>query len=138
MGALSVFLKQNKKEKGNVKFAASSDFADEKGKPVEWEIRPLKSREADHIRNECTQVNNKGRKINVDGNRFNLMVAAKCTIFPNLNDKDLQDSYGVMGAEALLQELLDNDGDYQAYCKKVLEVSGYAESDEELVEEAKN
>ncbi len=138
MSALSVFLKQNKKEKSNIKYVASESFIDVDGKLVEWEIRPLKSKEADFIRNECTEINNKGRKVNVDGAKFNRMLAAKCTVFPNLNDKELQDSYGVMGAEALVQEMLDNDGEYQNYCKRVLEVSGYTESDEELVEEAKN
>ena len=64
-------------------------------------------------------------------------MAAACTVFPNLNDAELQDSYGVMGAEELITEMLDKDGEFQAYVKKCLEVSGY-ENNAELVEEAKN
>ncbi len=137
MSGLSVFLKTNKKERANVKFPASESFVDEKGKPVEWEIRAVKPKEADRIRTICTNVS-KGKTVSVDHAKFTLLMAAKATVFPNLDDKDLQDSYGVMGAEALLQELLDVDGEYQAYGKKVMEVSKYDQSDEELVEEAKN
>lgn len=138
MSNLNAFLKQNKKEKTTVKFAASKAFTDENGNPIEWEIRPLKSREADTIRSECSRINTKGKKVDIDTAKFNRMIAARCTVFPNLDDKELQDSYGVMGAEQLIQELLEDDGEYQLYCQKVLEVSGYQKSDEELVEEAKN
>lgn len=136
MSGLKAFLKQNKKTTDTIKYAASRSFVDEEGKPLEWEIRPLKSREADAIRKECMSLN--GKRAFVDSGKFNRMAAARCTVFPNLNDKELQDSYGVLGAEELIQELLDNDGEYQMYCKKVLELSGYDKADEELIEEAKN
>lgn len=138
MSGLSAFLRENKKENKNIKYRASNKFLDENGKPVEWEIRPLRSREADAIRTECTEVGAKGKKVSIDTAKFNRMVAARCTVFPNLNDRELQDSYEVMGSEELIQELLDNDGEYQMYCRKVLEVSGYDKSDADLVEEAKN
>lgn len=138
MSGLNAFFKKNKKEKEIVKYAASKDFVDEKGTVIEWEIRPLKSKEADKIRNECTTIEAKGKRVNVDNSKFNRMVAAACTVFPNLNDLELQDSYEVRGAEDLIQEMLDNDGEYQAYCKKILEISGYEMDDNELIKEAKN
>lgn len=138
MSGLNAFFKKNKKEKEIVKYAASKDFVDEKGTVIEWEIRPLKSKEADKIRNECTTIEAKGKRVSVDNGKFNRMVATVCTVFPNLNDPELQDSYGVLGAEDLIQEMLDNDGEYQAYCKKILEISGYEMDDNELIKEAKN
>jgi hypothetical protein len=138
MSQFKAFLKQNKEVKENIKIAASESFKDENGNIVEWEIRPLKTKEADYIRNECTSINQKGKKVDVDNAKFNRMIAAKCTVFPNLNDKELQDSYGVMSGEQLIIEMLDNDGEYQAYCQKILEISGYNKTDSQLVEEAKN
>lgn len=138
MSGLNAFFKKNKKEKEIVKYAATKDFVDEKGTVIEWEIRPLKSKEADKIRNECTTIEAKGKRVSVDNGKFNRMVATVCTVFPNLNDPELQDSYSVLGAEELIQEMLDNDGEYQAYCKKILEISGYEMDDNELIEEAKN
>ena len=39
-----------------------------------------------------------------------MMVAS--IVEPNLNDKTLQDSYGVMTPEDLLTEMIDNPGEY--------------------------
>lgn len=135
--ALAAFLKQNKKEVKNIKFPASQNFVDGKGKPIEWTLRPMTSKAAESIRKEC-QSFGKGGKVNVDSAKFNRKVAAYCTVEPNLHDAELQDSYGVMGAEDLIVEMLDNDGEYQAYVKKCLEISGYNQNDAELVDDAKN
>jgi hypothetical protein len=137
MSGLNAFLKQNKIEKENVKFAASDAFLDEDGKPIEWEIKPIKSKTAENIRAQCNTIV-KGNKVQTDNAKFNRMFSAACTVFPNLNDAELQDSYGVMSAEDLIQEMLDNDGEYQTYVKKCLEVSGYNTSNADLVEIAKN
>ena len=37
-----------------------------------------------------------------DANAYLAKVAVRCTVFPNLNDAELQQSYGVMGAEQLI------------------------------------
>jgi hypothetical protein len=136
MGGLNLFLKEHKIEEGNVKYAASVSFRDEDGKPIEWELKPLKTREAENIRAQCNEV--KGGKVKTDTAKFNRMVAAACTVYPNLKSSELQDSYGVMGAENLITEMLDNDGEYQRYVQKCLEVSRYNKSDMDLVDEAKN
>lgn len=137
MSGFEAFLKQNKKKTEHKKVAASTAFLDTEGKPLLWEIRPLSSREAERIRTECNSID-KGGRVHTDNARFNCMVAAKCTVYPNLNDKELQDSYGVMGAEELVHEMLDKDGEYQDYIQKILELSGYKDSDAELEKEAKN
>jgi hypothetical protein len=58
-------------------------------------------------------------------------------VFPNLNDAELQDSYGVKSADELLKKML-LPGEYSEYKAKVMEVNGYDMSMEELVDEAKN
>lgn len=137
MSGFEAFLKQNKKNTGTKKIAASKAFVDEKGKPVLWEIRPIKSKEASAIRSVTNKIGKNG-KINIDNEMFNRMAAVKATVYPNLNDAELQDSYGVKCAEDLIQELLDNDGEYQKYVQEIMKLSGYNVSDGELVEEAKN
>lgn len=47
-----------------------------------------------------------------DYNQYLGKLAAKCTVFPNRNDKELQDSYHVMGADLLLKAML-TAGKYQ-------------------------
>lgn len=138
MSNLVAFLKQNKKERENVKFVASKDFRDENGNPIEWEIRPLKSKEMENMRAQCTKVGNKGKNVDFDQTKFSRLYSSRATVFPDLNDVELQNSYGVMCAEDLIVEMLDIDGEYSAYTQKVLEVAGYNKSDEELREEVKN
>lgn len=137
MSKFEAFLKQNKKQDETVKFAASRSFLDADGNPLEWELRPLKSKEAASIRKLTNKIG-KGGKMTVDNDTFNRMAAAKATVFPDLNDKELQDSYGVMCAEDLIVEMLDKDGEFQEYVKQVMEISGYNISDTELVADAKN
>ena len=82
-------------------------------------------------------------KPNVFRNKINstkllqkMMVAS--VVFPNLNDKDLQDSYGVMTPEELITEMVDDPGEYNNFGKYLNELNGFNEGINEKVEEAKN
>ena len=139
MSGMNAFLKQNKKnEKENVFFAASTKFLDENGEPLKWEIKALSSKKAQQIRNECNNISKNGKSVTVDQAKWQRMMAAECTVYPNLRDAELQDSYGVFEPEDLIMELLDDDAEFQAYCAKCAEVCGYNKSDADLVDEAKN
>lgn len=142
MGDLSCFLSQNVIKVENVKFAVSRRFLDKNKKPVEWEICCITPEEDETLKKECTRrvpvVGKKGAFLpETDYSAYVAKLAARCTIFPNLNDKELQDSYGVMGAEALLKKML-TPGEYNDYLAKVQEVNGFDVSMEELVDDAKN
>ena len=140
MSELSYFFKENKKETKNTKYVASESFIDPKTKkPLEWEIRPLRSNEADTIRLECATFGKNGQRTGVDDARFNKVMAARCTVFPDLNDKELQNSYGVLDAPNLIEAMLDIDGEYQQYLAKITEISKYSvDGMNALVKEAKN
>ncbi|MNN89462.1 Phage XkdN-like protein [compost metagenome] len=57
--------------------------------------------------------------------------------FPDLKNAELQKSYGVMGAEALLHKML-LPGEYANLVQKVQELNGFDADMNELVEEVKN
>lgn len=142
MNNLSAFLKQNALENENVKFAASKRFVDESGKPVEWEICGITSEEDEDIRKACTRkVQVPGKKgqftPETDYNAYLGKLAARCTVYPNLNNAELQNSYGCMGADSLLKTML-KPGEYAEYLAKIQEVNGFDVTMEELVDEAKN
>ena len=143
MSDLSRFLKKNKKLKENVQYAVTKSLTDEKGQPLLWEIRPLTSKETNKLTDECTFQEQVPGKPNVFRNKINstkllqkMMVAS--VVFPNLNDKDLQDSYGVMTPEELITEIVDDPGEYKNYGKYINELNGFNEGINEKVEEAKN
>ena len=72
-----------------------------------------------------------------DYNLYLGKLASRCTAFPNLNDAELQNSYGVMGADALLKTML-LPGEYADYLAKIQEVNGFDVTFDEKVDEIKN
>ena len=62
---------------------------------------------------------------------------AASVVEPNLHDKDLQDSYGVMTPEELVQEMVDDPGEYSDFSTFVQQYNGFTSMDDK-VEEAKN
>lgn len=142
MNNLSAFLKQNALKNENVKFVASKRFVDDSGKPIEWEICGITSEDDEAIRKACTRkVPIPGKKgqytPETDYNAYLGKLAARCTVYPNLNNAELQNSYGVMGADTLLKTML-NPGEYAEYLAKIQEVNGFDVTMEELVDQAKN
>lgn len=143
MGNLALFMKKNKKVRENTFYAATSSLMDENGEPLKWEIKPLTTEEVERIRLECTkEVPVPGKRgqfrTKVDSNMYNdkLMVAA--VVFPDLYNKELQDSYGVMSPEALLKKMIDNPSEYFDLFGYVSEQSGFDKEIEDEIEEAKN
>ena len=75
-------------------------------------------------------------KLNVSKYMARLIVAS--VVEPDLNNKELQDSYGVMGAEDLIKEMIDNAGEYNAFAEFIQKYNGFTETIQEEVNEAKN
>lgn len=136
------FMKDNKKTKDNVSYKATKSLLDEKGNPLEWEIRALSTSENDLLRDECTiEVPVKGRKgmyrPKVDTSKYTAKLLTKAIVNPDLYNKDLQDSYGVMTPEELLKEMIDNPGEYSNLTEFVMTHCGFTTLDD-LVDNAKN
>ena len=141
MSDFSVFMAGNAVKDENVKYVASKRFA-VKGKPVEWELKAISSDLDELLRKECTKkvpIAGKRGQYNqeTDTDKYIGKLCVACTVYPDLNNAELQDSYGVQGAEALLKTML-KPGEYTEFKSKIMEVNGYDMSMEELVDEAKN
>lgn len=141
MSDFAVFMAGNAQKAETVKYVASKRFGT-KNKPVEWELKAIDSDMDELIRKECTKkvpvAGKRGQYTQeTDTDKYIAKMCAACTVYPDLNDAALQDSYGVKSADALLRKML-LPGEYTEYKAKVMEVNGYDMSMEELVEEAKN
>jgi len=132
MSNLSLFLKKNKKIRENVKYAATKSLCDEKGNPLEWEFKHITSSEYDDLWAKCTGDNGK-----LDWKRFRECLIASCTVFPSLDSAELQDSYGVMSAEELIREMVDDPTEFNRLYSFVDRMGGQ-ENIEKEVEQAKN
>lgn len=143
MSKFSRFMKANKIAKQNEKYAPTTTLQDENGEPLEWEFRPMTSKENETLRDSCTvevQVTGKPnmyrQKLNTSQYIAKMIVTS--TVYPDLYDKELQDSYGVMTPEDLLYALVDDPGEYNDLAAWVQQFQGFTKGLEELVDEAKN
>lgn len=140
--SLSAFLSQNAVKVDNIKYAVSDRFKDENGNPELWEIQCITSTEDESLRKSCTKrVSIPGKRNQyqreTDYDQYLGKLAVACTVYPNLNDQELQDSYRVMGADVLLKTML-TPGEYGDYMLKIQEFNGFEKTLQDEVDEAKN
>ena len=138
----SAFMAQNKLKRENVKFVASKNFVDKDGNPLEWELKAIDNKEDEALRKMCThQVKIPGKAgrytLEMDSNSYLGKLAAACTVYPDLKNAELQNSYGVMGDDNLLKAML-SPGEFAEYCNKVSEVNDFDVDLNDKVDEAKN
>ena len=143
MSKFSQFMKANKIAKPNEKYAPTTTLRDENGEPLKWEFRQITSKENDVLRESCTiEVPVTGKpnlfrpKVKTDEYIAKMIVAS--TVFPDLYDSELQDSYGVKTPEALLYAMVDNAGEYQDFTIWMQRFQGFTKSIDEKVNNAKN
>lgn len=142
MSDLRLFMKGNKKKKTNEKYAPTVSLTDENGKPLEWEFKHITSKENEELRDECTTEVPMTGKFGMYRNKLNGSLYVKklitaSVVYPDLDNTELQSSYGVMGAEDLLMELMDDPGEYADLAQFVQKMQGFKTLQED-VDEAKN
>ncbi|WNN77775.1 hypothetical protein RKS58_08015 [Lysinibacillus capsici] len=144
MSNLQAFFAHNKKQNGNIKRAVSKSFVDEQGKPIGWEFAPVSPERDAELKSESTkrsmimQGKRKGQyNTDFDHFKYQRLLTVESIVFPNLNDKELQDSYGVMDADALLGKML-TIGEIADASAAAQEANGYEADLEDMVEEVKN
>lgn len=137
------FMKSNKIEKENEKYAPTASLKDENGNLAKWEFRHITSKENEALRESCTaevQVTGKPNlfrpKINTSLYLARMIVAS--TVYPDLYDAQLQDSYGVKTPEELLYAMVDDAGEFQDFTVWMQKFQGFTKSLEDKVNEAKN
>lgn len=138
--SFDAFLKTNKIEKENELIPVSKSFVDEDGNPILWEVRQLSNDEMKYIKKTCVKQNRDKRgnvTVETDTDKMVGLMAAMSTVYPDLKNAELQNSYGVMGEVALLEAML-SAGELLAYEQEVNRINGFDVSFDDKVEEAKN
>ncbi|MCD8209173.1 MAG: hypothetical protein LUD72_14640 [Bacteroidales bacterium] len=143
MSDFSLFMKQNKIVKENEFYAPTKSLCDENGEPLKWEFRHISSAENDQIRDECvTDIPVTGKpgvyRPKTNSTKYMRKMIVACTVYPNLYDAGLQDSYGVKNPEDLLVAMVDNPGEYNDLASFIQQMNGFDVSLEDKVDEAKN
>lgn len=150
MSDFSRFMKQNKAIEDDkvYEYIASKKFTDEKGKPLVWKFKKLPLKMYEALRDSFSYDKKIGegkytRYISqLKTQEFNANLITKCCIEPDLNDKKLQDSYGVICAEDLLYEMIDDVGEYTDLIAFIQKIHGLdvfeQDKQEEMDIKAKN
>ena len=137
---LSSFFRENAVKTEEVKYVVSTRFVDKNKKPVEWILKPVSSQIDEDLRKQSTitKKNISGQsQVELDVNKYIGLLAVACTVYPNLNDAELQNSYSVMGADSLLKKML-LPGEYANYLLKVQEICGFDQKIDNMIKQAKN
>lgn len=137
---LQLFMAKNKKTKEPLMYAATSSLCDKDGNAVEWEITGISTQQDKRLRLNNTKIKKvKGVEVSsLDSDMYLAQLAVASISFPDLNDADLQDSYGVQDAVELLQAMVDSPGEYAALINTISEYNGFSASLDDKIEEAKN
>lgn len=135
MQNLSAFLNPVKPD--DIKVVVSERFRDENDNPIKWELRPITGATDKALRKRFTIPAKRKQPQSFDTNGYTIALCVATVSFPNLNAAELQDGYGVMGAEALLEKML-LPGELLSLMTRVQEVNGFDMDFGELEEEAKN
>lgn len=150
MGQFNRFMKQNKVvDNTEYIYEATKKILDDKGKPEKWKFKKLPLQAYETLRESFIRDKKVGSGKNtryisdLNTKDFNANLIVKCCVYPDLNDKELQDSYGVMSATELLYAIIDDVGEYTdliAFIQELhgIKVYGDEEQEEGLVQKAKN
>lgn len=140
MSDLSLFFAENVDSEIIEEVVVSERFKDPDGNPVPWKLRSLTEAENEEIRKSATKRVKVKKNMYVpetDSGEYTAKLVVASVVYPNLKDAELQKSYGIMGAEALLRKML-LPGEYVTLLEKVQELNGFDEDINELKEEVKN
>ena len=142
MEKLELFLKKNKVKRENIQYPATTSLVDENGEPLLWELRAVTTKENNKLVDEAVRYIGQAdgeTKATLDNAVYTRAFITAAVVFPDLHNKALQDSYGVMTPEELLEEMIDSPDEFAALAKKVKELSGISKKQEAAeVSEAKN
>ena len=131
--SMSAFLEATVEEVPNKEVVISKRFKDKNGDPIPFEIKPIPTSKIRKLRKSAMRYIN--GKVNVDVDVLNQLMVIESLVYPDLKNEDLQQKFGVMGEEALLDAML-LPGEFDDLTTQVTELCGY--NGAELVEEAKN
>lgn len=141
MSKFARFMKANKIRKENGFYAATKSLCDENGQPLPWEFRHVSSREVEEIREECmgeVSLDKGGAVPKMKMGKYVSKLIAAAVVEPDLQNTELQDSYGVITPEDLLLAMVDDPGEYNRLGIWVQKFLGLNVSFDDMVDEAKN
>ncbi|MDO4765153.1 MAG: phage portal protein [Eubacteriales bacterium] len=137
MGKLQAFFREHAGSREvKVDFVVSKRFKDEHGNPIPWKLAALMPHEMDEIRKASTTMDLKTKTVDFDSELYQKNLMCLSVVYPDLENAELQDNYGVSTPAELLTKML-NGGEYSRLLAKVNELNG-GDIEEDYIKEKKD
>lgn len=136
MTALTDFLLANPVNTIEEEVIVSKRIKDEKGNLLKLKIKPMLNEQYLEYQNQCL-IPKKGGKVDFNSKKFNQLIILNHTVEPNFRSAELMQQAGCVTPEQLLNKFL-LAGEIQVLAERIREISGFADSLDDLVEESKN
>ena len=133
--SLKAFFKENANVNKTKEVVISQRFKDEDGNIIPFTIKTISATEISEI--QAQSMKKKDGINDFDSNVFLSKLTAAAVVYPDLKDASLQKSYGVLGEEALLKEMLIS-GEYNTLSSLVQALNGMDENIQDLIKQVKN
>ena len=138
---LKAFMAESAIQYKEVDYVASERFIDEKNNPIPWKLRILTETELSKLKAQCkkrvTNPKTQQSYIETDSSKLADLMIENSVIYPNLNNAQLQDSYGAVGAIDLAKKMLI-PGEYNDLILAVNEANGFNSGMAEKIKRTKN
>lgn len=138
---LKAFMAESAIQYKEVDYVASERFIDEKNNPIPWKLRILTETELSKLKAQCkkrvTNPKTQQSYIETDLAKLSDLMIENTVIYPNLNNAELQNSYGAIGAIDLAKKMLI-PGEYNDLILAVNETNGFNSGMAEKIKRAKN
>lgn len=138
---LKAFMAESAIQYKEVDYVASERFIDEKNNPIPWKLRILTETELSKLKAQCkkrvTNPKTQQSYIETDSSKLADLMIENSVIYPNLNNAELQNSYGAIGAIDLAKKMLI-PGEYNDLILAVNEANGFNSGMAEKIKRAKN
>lgn len=139
---LKAFMREEYLVKEPVKYVASKRIKDDKGAAVEWQLSVLTNKEIEEILDKRTKripikgaIKQYTKELDSEGAYMDM--ALRSVVYPNLDDEELQQFYGTVGAEDTLKAILI-PGELTDLLLAVQEACGYNVGMKDEVKHVKN
>ena len=109
--------------------------------PEPFIVKAIPEKENDALRKSASKKKRvKGGRIEseFDTDLYTDLLVAQCIVSPDLHNAELQEFYGTQGNPADTIKAMLLTGEYAKIHEKLLEVTGFNDTDDEQVEEEKN
>lgn len=105
-----------------MEFAATKTLRDENGEPLKWRFRKMSSKEFFALQDSDTRGSSNIAK----------ELVYRCCVYPNLNNRELQDSYGVKKPAELLEEMIPDSDEMSALLIFITKLHNFSSMKEEI------